>query len=268
MVESDNIHYEEKIVAFLDILGFRRLVFENQDRAMKVISELDKSLSHSLECLELEDWPDFSAKLFSDCFCLSCKSGYLECLLRELSYIQWFLASNGIFLKGAIADGRHFENERMIFSEGLVNAYELQNQTEYPRILIKDTIVERMKTETFMNWGNNRPAQYLIMAPDSVYFLDYLQGIEGFDTGTLKEELELHKNAVLEQVSSNIENHKVLKKYKWVAEYHNFKFNDFFNIEDWEENYVEELKQKLLIPMNVFPSFKTADTGFSKLSKK
>jgi hypothetical protein len=64
-----------------------------------------------------------------------------------------------------------------------------------------------------------------------------------------------HKDAILKQVRNNIGNYRILEKYKWIADYHNFKFNELFDHEDWIDSYFSKLENKLVIPMTHFPSF-------------
>jgi hypothetical protein len=47
---------------------------------------------------------------------------------------------DGLFLRGGVATRRHFENERMIFSEGLVSAYELETLARWPRTLVHESV--------------------------------------------------------------------------------------------------------------------------------
>ena len=276
MVKNNDIQYENKVVAFLDILGFSRLVFQSKDRAINAIKQLDKALSHSLECLSLENGPKwFSAKLFSDCICISCHVHDLLTMLSELAWLQFNLSTWGIFVHGAIAEGAHFENARMIFSEGLINAYELNKRNKYPRVLIKETIVNKILEEPIdldraplSPWpGRQALRPYLIMAPDGLYFLDYLQYLgEKFEIrGEVDDMFRGHKNAILEQVHANIDNHSIVEKYKWLAEYHNFKFNEFYDLDGYVEVYFKELSEKMVIPLSVFPSFNKGEGKFAKL---
>jgi hypothetical protein len=143
-IDSNRIEYPEKIVAFLDILGFRSLVVQNRDQATSVIRKLDEALNHTLKCLAEYGEPDWSSvKLFSDCFCISCNDADLTFMLHELSFLQWYLATNGIFVGGGLSFGSHYENERIIFSEGLIRAYDLQRLDPYPRVLIDHAVLDR-----------------------------------------------------------------------------------------------------------------------------
>ena len=195
------IDYPEKVVAYLDILGFKRLVLQSHDLAKAAILKLDACLNHSLECLSLEGGPDwFSVKLFSDCFCISsdCSSSDIYLMLSEVSFIQWDLAWNGIFIRGGLSFGAHFENERIIFSEGLIRAYELQSVDPYPRVLIDPSLVERIRRLPSED-ARNDLLHYIVKGQDGEFFLDYLQCLAEADayTGNLDEMLALHKQAIL-----------------------------------------------------------------------
>ena len=80
-------------------------------------------------------------------------------------------------------------------------------------------------------------------------------------TGNLDEVLEAHKKAILEQVAVNFSCPAVLAKYRWLADYHNFKFAELYSREDWVEGYFEELRDRLLIPLSAFPSFERVQEG-------
>jgi len=256
-VVNDIIRYDNKIVTFLDILGFRNLVFQDKGDSIKSIRKLDLALRKSIELLDEYDQKWFSAKLFSDCICLSCNDNDLDIMLREVALLQLFLTIEGIFLTGAIARGLHFENERLIFSEGLINAYEMQDGEKYPRVIVNGTLLERMKKESCSHYGGQL-SLFLIEGPDGRQFLDYLQPLVEEDglKGEMESLLESHKNAIIQKVLENIKSPKVLDKYRWLSQYHNFKFREFYEPEDYFEASFEEMKCKLQISMDIFPSFK------------
>ena len=255
MMPESEIGYTDKLVAFLDILGFRALVLQNHDRAEAVIRKLDDAIKHTLECLTLEGGPDwFSVKLFSDCFCISCGYRDLTLLLTEMSFLQWNLSGGGIFIRGGLSSGRHYENERIIFSEGLIRAYELQRSDPYPRILIDPVLVEQMRCEP-SDFYRDQLLGFVLRGHDGVYFLDYLHCPVYEESGVLDESLEGHKDAILEQVALNRDRPDVVSKYRWLAEYHNFKFSEYYDEEDWVEGHFEALRDRILIPSVTFPSF-------------
>jgi hypothetical protein len=96
---------------------------------------------------------------------------------------------------------------------------------------------------------------------DGLFFLDYIESAVEFGdySGTLDELLEEHKRAILEQVSLNRSNSRVLDKYRWLAAYNNFKFAENFTEEEGEADYWAELRDRILIPASAFPSFAKTD---------
>jgi len=260
-----NDQYNEKIVAFLDIFGFRTLVHQSRSDAIKLIKEIDASISRVVDAVKNETEGAVSVKLFSDCFCLSCDDSDLDQMVRELCFLQLFLATDGIFVKGGLSKGNHFENDRIIFSEGLVKAYELQEHERFPRVLVEDCIATAMKTESHRHYGDAL-ADYLAVAPDGKYFLDYLQSLrEGELSGEWDDLIESHKQAIVKQVRDNVDNYKVVEKYRWLAEYHNDKFSQFYNLSDYYEDYQPELLSKMFISPDIFPPFRIGSLGFSKI---
>ncbi|MHC4112587.1 MAG: hypothetical protein ACYSWZ_13000 [Planctomycetota bacterium] len=266
-VNSEGYQYESRIVAFLDILGFRKKVFQGRSKAVEIIKNIEAALSHSEEMMKLEGPDSISINLFSDCFCLSCENNELNRLVRELSFLQLWLTQNNIFVKGAVSSGLHFESQHMIFSEGLINAYDLQTRDKFPRILINEEIVRRMKEETCADYGD-KLVEYLIVAPDGVYFLDYLQiltqeGLMGYKEAILSG----HKQAIVQEVKSNQGTYSIIEKYRWLSEYHNTKFHQLYDLDDYYRDYQQEILDQMFIPDEIFPSFKIGALNFSKIKR-
>ena len=145
LLKTDNIIYKKKLVAYLDILGFKNLVNQNKKMSKKSILFIDEHLRRVIESLN-DNNDIFSAKMFSDCICLSCDYSYknLEAILYELSYMQLYFSFEGIFLRGALSADLHFENDLIIYSRGLVKSYKLEQIANFPRILINNELTEVM----------------------------------------------------------------------------------------------------------------------------
>lgn len=260
MCANQNYDYEERIVVFLDILGFREKVFQSKEKAAKVIMDIDNALKHSLECLKInagDDW--FSVKMFSDCLCLSCEdiNSNLFYMLSELSFLQFFLAESGIFVNGGLSCGYHFENDRIIFSEGLIKAYDIQNSNRFPSIVIDNEVVSRIHDEPIKHYCESLN-EYIILGPDGNFFIDYFQCVFEYESYTGLGDLlfEAHKGAILGELNANKGNPRVIEKFKWLAEYHNLKFSELYNSDDWENDYFCELEKRLVISPDNFPTFK------------
>jgi len=266
MREDVTLKYEKRIVAFLDILGFRQKVLQDVSSAEAVIRDIDSAISHVMDMMGLEGPKSISIKGFSDCFCISCDPDDLSLLVREISYLQLFLCTAGIFVRGSLSTGYHFENDRIIFSEALINAYDFQANDKYPRITVDHAMLHRMMEETCPHYGD-KLVEYLILAPDERYCLDYLHvlTLEGYDS-FLDELLEQHKLAIMNAVNKNAGDSGVIEKYRWVAHYHNSKFNELFHADDyWPASWLA-LRKQMLVPDDIFPSFRSGALGFSKVN--
>ena len=73
--------------------------------------------------------------------------------------------------------------------------------------------------------------------------------------------LEAHKDSVVKQVTLNSVFPNIVSKYRWLADYHNFKFTDLYIKDDWVEGYFEELRDRILISSVAFPSFESVAEG-------
>lgn len=263
MENITNIKYEQKVVAFLDVLGFRNLVLLNKINPINTINHINEAISHTVNIFKSEGPESVSIKLFSDCFCISSDPSDLILMVRELSFLQLSLATHNIFVRGAISAGAHFENDTIIFSEGLINAYEFQSQNKFPRIITDEKITNRMKAEE-SPYSSDELVEYLAIAPDGLFFLDYLQFLQQEETGGFMNELmEDHKKAIMKEISENKENHNIIEKYRWLSQYHNSKFFQFYDPDDYFEEYKKEILEKFFIPEDAFPPFKMGSLDFS-----
>jgi hypothetical protein len=146
------VENKKHLVAFLDILGFKKLIdehFSGKDKQSlillkKALKEAEQiAIVYSKQYLKQFNIR-FSFRQFSDCVCISMplKQDFttLETygiFINVVRLYQLILLDNRILVRGGIAVGGHFENSNIIFSEGLVRSYKLESQNAiYPRILI------------------------------------------------------------------------------------------------------------------------------------
>ena len=132
---------ENRAVAFLDILGFRNLSTKFLDD-LNQCHALDLQMRHVEKILagDVGIGTGLHAQLFSDAIIISteAKPDSLIRLVFTLEALQCKLISVGIFIRGGLAIGRHFQTPRTMVSEGLIAAYELESQvSRFPRILVQ-----------------------------------------------------------------------------------------------------------------------------------
>lgn len=133
--------YEEKIVAFIDILGFKSLV--NDESKCEDVGALLK-LPYFIR-------QDSIVKMFklkgvmmtsiSDSLVFSIglkERGAMNKMTKLLSvFTQTLLSQYSLLLRGGIAIGKLYHDNEIVYGPGLVKAYELESKIAvYPRIVM------------------------------------------------------------------------------------------------------------------------------------
>ena len=132
-------------------------------------------------------------------------------MIKILAEYQRKLLYHNIICRGAIAYGKHYKKDDFIFSQALIEAYQLESKDAiYPRIIISKNLLEYFKPAM-------QTPPYMIQEKDGFYFVDYL-----FDAD---KELSLK---CLEEFDRSIhaQSLTVKEKYYWLYKYWEFKFGD------------------------------------------
>lgn len=152
--------YEERYVAFIDILGFRSLV-DRAEADARLLERLASVLEDVRQFSALEAHMDaprandprgfwqgmFRMSTFSDCILISTKVNPigLGLVTFDSAVICNRLLHQGVFTRGAICRGRLIHSSTIVLGAGLIKAYELEKAAAvYPRILLDDAICDGM----------------------------------------------------------------------------------------------------------------------------
>lgn len=221
--------YEPRIVAFLDVLGFRSMTSLPSPTAEQKLALIDRNLSNvAQEVAEhSHHGTPFTAKLFSDCISLSSLNSDVGAavVLESVAVLSLRFAMDGIFLRGGVAVGRHFENERMTFSEGLVRAYDLESHDAlWPRTLV-DRDVKMLAAALVPFLLRNDPK-------DSQTFVDYLEYCSYQQSLPGQHPYDDHKRHIEAALSQHRNDPQRLEKYTWLAAYHNAKLHELSKLAD------------------------------------
>ncbi|MBV8369775.1 MAG: hypothetical protein JO036_12730 [Candidatus Eremiobacteraeota bacterium] len=235
---------EMRIVAFIDVLGFR----EQTKRRLgdpALLKALDGALMYT-DRLLFEPYDGYTpdARMFSDCICVS--SPFEPDNVVKFTYtieaLQMNLACCGVFVRGGIAIGRHFENPRMIVSEALIDAYLLENEAMFPRIVASPATVTRLLDILQYagpdHWGAgphglvNAPTAHFRTDRDGKPFISYLMSLYRIDRSSIVDEYIMrHRDAVeawlFEGHASSLPAH-ITTKHQWARNYHNDMMCDYF----------------------------------------
>ncbi|MBW7913585.1 MAG: hypothetical protein H3C54_07805 [Taibaiella sp.] len=150
---------EKAVVLHADILGFKNIVkqadAEGDGRIFKQLkTALEEGVGTTQQFQKLGIQAPIRYKLFSDNLYVafpyqdgdlqSYSDAVLSCIAFARSYSAIML-DNQYYIRGGISSGMDYSDDTVIFSLGLVKAYELELQAIYPRILVDADIIERLK---------------------------------------------------------------------------------------------------------------------------
>lgn len=179
-------NYEDRIVAFIDILGFAEKikVTEKEDEPMESEAML-RNLSEAIRFFQIkikkaieesELPPRTIASMFSDTIVVSIPKAesegvlYLFELLKEL---QINLLMKDILLRGGIVHGKLVHTEQLIIGPALINAYNLESKSAlYPRIVIDPRVL-------YLYIRNNGEINKNIRLKDYDYHLTFTEDFDG-----------------------------------------------------------------------------------------
>lgn len=174
--------YKECYIAVLDLLGFRSALNSyNCETIAGFFDEINRqyiiSYNKTVEPIISKD--DLHIKVMSDTVCMfvevSVKNA-LTALMATCDYLQIRLLRFNIPIlsRGAIVKGQIYHNNDVLFGNGFVKAYYLQEEiTKYPRIIIDNEVIESYKA--FDEAGQRYLDNFLIKDDcDGMYISDYL----------------------------------------------------------------------------------------------
>lgn len=193
-------------VAFLDILGFSEIVLADSSCP----EPGSQSLSKLRAALASIPQADGSVQLvqFSDCIVVSSAfEASCERLAEFLHYVRELQASlfgQGFLIRGGISHGQHYQEQGVLYSQGLIEAYRLESTKAIgPRVIVSSDLIELIDP-------SNKYDFELLMDRDGHLFLNYLARCE-----------PSHAAAFIDR---SIDNFKQLpesaqKKWIWLQDY-------------------------------------------------
>jgi len=135
-------NYSNKLIAFVDVLGFGSLVnsSQNDDDASEIIERISDAILSSRNSLE-ESGGNYQFTQFSDSFVISRPVDanpidQAHFALALLKVIDEFLKSE-LLLRGGVAQGKLIHSDKLLFGPAMNRAYELESKlARVPRIVL------------------------------------------------------------------------------------------------------------------------------------
>jgi hypothetical protein len=233
--------YEEALVTYLDILGFRELVqTESAGRISRTIRLVRDALKPSHDRAKLYE---MTYQSFSDLTVVSIpvltsanlyfRPGALRQQIVRVANAQVDLLQEGIVVRGAITFGSIVRSYGQLFGPALIKAYDLESKVAiYPRVIIDDIVFRELKRNPALTMSGGEDEEREIMRlviedRDHHRFIDYLSVFyRRSDSRPFRRFLKDHKQLIDKGLEEFSENESVVEKYRWMAAYHNRKIKE------------------------------------------
>ena len=274
---KSQIKYEKRLVAFIDILGFKEIVKQSEKDTSKIelinsvldyfktwetkgkwdlrlVKIEEDAQKRGIENFDIRGKTNITA--FSDSIVVSVKvdnniNEMASTLIINLAYIGAILLEKGILLRGGLTVGNliHIENGT-VFGQGLIDSYKLEsNSAKYPRIILSDNLLKELNYPIETKRDRYPYHQYIDRFDDGCvgfHQMIYYQVLESGEEMTkekLIESLNIVRKVIVNGLDTTFENPDVYEKYKWLKEQYNklIILDDF----DIENKTYENIKLKI-----------------------
>lgn len=228
---------EEKYVAFLDVLGFKEIVKNIKigknspiEEYLNLINKWKEGINNSNERTDI---PEIDIIVMSDSIVLSIEKSNigLRRLILACHGIQVSFLKKNLYLRGAISFGELYfdKTNNLMIGMGLVNAFLLEKDAVYPRVLIDPKILLDLNYNltNFMDEFkfSKREGIKLIHHLHSeknyenldILFIDY---IERIIDDYIKTAIYTSLDSIYDNVYKNLySSQSVFLKYHWLKKY-------------------------------------------------
>lgn len=244
-------YYEEHVIAFIDILGFKEhieKITSNVQHAQVIhdcltyLSDVKKDIYESE--YPLTDLIGKEVSVFLDSIVLSYplnETSAVFYLLLDVIHIQLELMAKGILLRGGITVGQLYHKNGVVYGPAMNEAYRIESKNAiYPRVVVdKNVLIEGVKNGYHSSEEEFKYISSLLMTDeDKQLAIDFMyQYQEVNDEGTYKELLEKIREVIIKEIDLQV-NPSVLQKYIWLKQYFN-KTISKFNGDYWNDMVIE-----------------------------
>jgi hypothetical protein len=241
--------YEERYVAFVDILGFRGII----DRITKGAwaPEVVLALLRKVHEPPRLDKPNpelgkvkivsggFRAQSISDAVVLSAdlEPWGLYHICYSISELAVTLLQEGIFIRGAITRGMLYHDDKTVFGQGLVKAYDFESKiASVPRVVITRDVVTDIEIAKRIFPYDSNFRNTLQQAEDGPMYLNVLEGIANellrmaddnlnsisqLSANSRYRTIDVMRDNIQDEFDSSTDDPQVFQKIQWFAAYWN-----------------------------------------------
>lgn len=245
-----NVNYEDRICLFLDVLGFKDQVNKWVDSPQETgrlhsgLSEIFRAFRDQLPVQQNDFYTSRKVSQFSDSITVSYdlqEDGAVYYLLNDTYLLQIELLKWGIIVRGAIATGKLYHDEKLVFGPALIKAVEREKDAKYPRVILDKEIIDIGK----QNHAEGNSPEYeeeairsLIRQDfDGAFYIDYF-GVSPYNFDKSWKDIVIYLCTLKKFIENSINERcplGVFLKFMWMRN----KFNNI--IYDLEKNNYDVL---------------------------
>lgn len=244
--------------AFLDVLGFSQRMKKSYTNgsANSLLQQYHQIFSSRQEHFQTERLdPYFYFKSFSDNV-LWAYPRYSDDMEMEFASLMWSLSTYqfqmalaGFFIRGGFAVGPLFIDDTTVYGDALLEAYRLENEVAVNPLVVLSELTCKLvdKHLKYYREGSAPQMLHVLINGEGQYFINYLYESmieldEGYELDAAS--LEKHRDQVKSALHQNENDPKVLRKFHWLAAYHNYFCDSISSMPE----YYEDLKIEGIFP--------------------
>ncbi|MEK3977302.1 hypothetical protein MKZ20_21955 [Psychrobacillus sp. FSL K6-2684] len=230
----ENEQYEERVIVFIDILGFREhinLSVKEPDYFIKLRDVLNYISSY-----QKKNYGDgFRAQkdigkevtVFSDSVVISYPvelPGSVYYLLMDIIYLQLDMLQAGILFRGGVTVGKLCHDDNIVYGPAMNEAYELESKVAvYPRVIVSEKVIKK-GIENPLNPPKQELeyiASLLKQDFDEQYYIDFMSQWQEVDDVLYFDALSKIKIVIEKAIEDTKSVPNVKAKYQWLKRYYN-----------------------------------------------
>lgn len=238
--------YEERVVAFVDILGFSSMVQKSE-------KDIKKTIEIRAALYEIENYKKINkdnrydemgseVTIFSDSIVISrsteWKYGDVFHTILDMLHLQMELLSKGILLRGGITVGKLYHKNNIVFGPAMIKAYKMESQEAiYPRIIVDENLYERARKNCPEQNTEEMEVKYIedllyTDIEDGYKFINYIECGSEFDNGEDFFHYLLEAQKIIKKGLED-SSEKVLPKFEWMKKYFNSLIKPDSGMNEW-----------------------------------
>jgi hypothetical protein len=256
--------YYEKILAYIDILGFSSAIKKTINENEEVEAETEKIFNLLEDIKNLNKDEDkasvtpISRKVvsnFSDSVAISYlkeeKAGVFHILI-DILFLSCDILRKGYLFRGAITCGKLYHKQEKIFGPAMITAVNMEKKLAiYPRIILDEEIIAIAK-ENPAEYPSEKEQlrvinNFLSKDFDGLYYLNYFDAIDHIVTKEYGIPLYFKplRKIIMEYQNEAEKDMSIKSKYLWLKEKYNNvleKYKKAFNNEKTQDKYPDSYK--------------------------